>query len=137
MPGGADVDNTDSQVQFRITAVPSHGYLTLGTRQLGVGSKFTIAELMSNLLSYTHDGSETLADSFDAKISDSGGGIEEEQTFHITILPQNDPPAATVPLSLIAVEAEAQDIPGLLVEDPDSVDATTGLVNGSFGVIPT
>jgi len=130
---GADEDNTDTQVQFRLVTAPAHGSLKLDGVVLGVGSRITLAELKANKLSYTHDGSETTSDSFDAKISDSGGGAEEQQTFVITITPENDAPINVVPAGLTVVEQTATTITGLSVQDPDSVDAVTSLVDPNFG----
>jgi hypothetical protein len=130
---GADEDNTDTQVQFRLVTAPAHGSLKLDGVVLGVGSRITLAELKANKLSYTHDGSETTSDSFDAKISDSGGGAEEQQTFAITITPENDAPVNVVPAGLTVVEQTATTITGLSVQDPDSVDAVTTLVDSNFG----
>lgn len=130
---GADADNTDTQVQFRLVTAPAHGSLKLDGVVLGVGSRITLAELKANKLSYTHDGSETTSDSFDAKISDSGGGAEEQQTFLITITPENDAPINVVPAGLTVVEQTATTITGLSVQDPDSVNAVTSLVDSNFG----
>ena len=130
---GADADNTDTQVQFRLVTAPARGSLKLDSVVLGVGSRITLAELKANKLSYTHDGSETTSDSFDAKISDSGGGAEEQQTFPITITPENDAPVNVVPAGLTVVEQTATTITGLSVQDPDSVNAITTLVNSNFG----
>jgi VCBS repeat-containing protein len=102
-----DVDNTDAQITYKITAGPANGALWLdadnnGTHgageDLGVGSTFTQADVTAGKLKYTHDGSETLSDGFQFNVSDGAGGNVTGQSFAITINPINDKPIVANPI---------------------------------------
>jgi VCBS repeat-containing protein len=54
-----DVDNTPAQLTYTLTVAPTNGTLDIGGPALGVGGTFTQNDINSNLLEYTHDGSET------------------------------------------------------------------------------
>ncbi|WP_181357624.1 cadherin-like domain-containing protein [Stenomitos frigidus] len=73
------------------------GTLKLGTATLVAGQTFTQADIASSRLSYTHDGSETTADSFSFTASDSSTGTIALTTFSINVTPVNDAPVLTVP----------------------------------------
>ncbi len=67
-----DPDNTDPEtLQYRITAAPANGVLSLGGSILGPGSTFTQADIDNGSFSYTHDGSENFSDQFEFVVSDS------------------------------------------------------------------
>ncbi|MCC7510602.1 MAG: tandem-95 repeat protein [Planctomycetes bacterium] len=88
-----DVDNTPGQLTFTLTTVPAFGTLRRSGLALGVGGTFTQADINAGLLTYDHDGSETLATGFAFSVADTGtpvgstGGV-----FSITINPVNDAP---------------------------------------------
>lgn len=132
---GEDPDNTDIQVQFRITSTTRHGTLWLdGVEALGVGSKFTNQDLKDGKLFYQHDGSESTSDNFHFTLSDGGGGNEPADIFLITINAVNDAPVVTLPApSIYAVENEETDILGILVNDDDSIHPITLSINQDFG----
>jgi len=132
---GEDPDNTDIQVQFRITTTTRHGTLWLdGVEALGVGSKFTNQDLKDGKLSYQHDGSESTSDDFHFTLSDGGGGNEPADIFLITINSVNDAPVVTLPApSIYAVENEETDILGILVSDDDSIHPVTLSIDQDFG----
>ena len=52
-------------------------------------SQFTQQDINDSLVSYEHNGSETVADSFDFTVDD-GQGVATPGTFSITITPVND-----------------------------------------------
>ncbi|MFQ5518053.1 MAG: Ig-like domain-containing protein, partial [Acidimicrobiia bacterium] len=76
-PGVLGNDTGPGPMTALLTRGPANGNLTLN----GDGS-FT----------YTHDGSETVADSFSYEV-ESMGGFSQEATVTLTITPVNDPPA--------------------------------------------
>lgn len=128
---GADSDNTDTQVQFRLVTYPLHGLLRLDGELLGIGSRITLDELKANLLVYEHDGLESSSDNFDVRISDGGGGAEPLDTFVINVTRENDAPTVVAPPSVIAIESDATAIEGVSVADPDSV--LLGVTDPNFG----
>ncbi|WP_236025116.1 DUF4347 domain-containing protein [Arenibaculum pallidiluteum] len=91
-----DPDNTTVQRQFRITDATDHGTLRRSGVALGVGSVFTQDDLDSGRITYTHDGSETVTDSFSFVVSD---GVVKTAVarFDIIITPANDKPTLTGP----------------------------------------
>ena len=60
-------------------------------------SSFTQADIDTGSLVYTHDGSETTADSFAFSVDDGLGNVLAGQTFNIAVQPTNDSPINTVP----------------------------------------
>ena len=81
-----------------MTSVPANGLLQLDGSALSVSDTFTQADIDGNLLTYGHDGSETVSDSFRFTVSDgSGGGIGDTMfDITITITAVNEPPAVTL-----------------------------------------
>lgn len=128
---GDDTDNTDTQIQFRITADVQYGQLLRDGKILGVGSAFTNQDLIDGRISYLHDGLEGFSDSFHFYLSDGGGGSEPDQTFNIEIVPVNDQPVITVPGVHTAVEDQTLSITGISIADPDSL-SHAGVVNNNF-----
>ena len=142
-----DEDNSDDQLQFRITASPAHGCLVkldiVGEtlQETGVvlcaGSVFTQAELDADRIVYRHDGSEadgdgaTVDDSFSYTISDAGGGEEPKGTLNIIVNPINDAPTIEAPASLSGTEDQPIAITGIVIDDPDAYD-TNGDVLANF-----
>ncbi|KJV05960.1 cadherin-like domain-containing protein [Methylocucumis oryzae] len=97
-----DPDNADPQVQYRISSAVTKGQLYLdngGVKTiLGVGSAFTLQDVIDGKLKYTHDGSEpdlllaSVDDSFAFIVSDSSGSNEPADVFNIHVNPVNDAP---------------------------------------------
>ena len=56
---------------------------------LGVSDTFTQADIDAGNVTYDHDGSETVSDSFDFNVDD-GAGTNSSGTFNITVTPVND-----------------------------------------------
>ncbi|MFC1793816.1 cadherin-like domain-containing protein, partial [Planctomycetota bacterium] len=91
-----DVDNTPTELQFILTAVPVNGLLKLNGTTLSVANTFTQADIDSNLLTYEHDGGQTVSDSFQFTVSDGSGGSIANTTFNITITEVNEPPTVAL-----------------------------------------
>jgi VCBS repeat-containing protein len=137
-----DVDNTDDQLQFRITDGVDHGQLirldvdgeTLQDTGVVLSkySVFTQAELNAGRIVYRHDGTQNLTDAFSYKISDAGGGEEPSGTLTINVNPINDTPTIEAPSTTFSgSEDQAIAITGITIGDPDSEDGS-GNVDGSF-----
>ena len=75
---------------FQITSLPTHGtlfYNGVAISSASVGSPFNVAD--RTLLTYTHDGSETLTDSFVYEVKDAAGH-SDTGTVTITVSAVND-----------------------------------------------
>ncbi|WP_417736139.1 DUF4347 domain-containing protein [Rosistilla oblonga] len=93
MLASSDVDNPDEGLVYTVTTATQHGTLTLlGFGELQLMDTFTQADIAAGLLSYSHDGSETLVDVFEFLLSDGGadGVLPSLGQFVFTILPIND-----------------------------------------------
>ena len=84
-----DLDNSAAQLVYTITAATGNGTLRLSGTALGVSDTFTQAEIDAGLVTYDHDGSETVADLFDFSVDD-GTGASTAGTFNIAVNPVND-----------------------------------------------
>jgi ELWxxDGT repeat protein len=87
-----DPDNTDSQITYTLTSLTANGTLFRGGIALALNDTFTQADIVGNLLSYTHDGSETTSDQLGFSVSDGIAPAVTGQTFAFTVIPVNDPP---------------------------------------------
>ena len=74
-----DPDNSIDTASVLIVNTPTHGTATLG---------------VGGVVIYTHDGSNTIVDSFTYRISDVSGSPSGLATVSIAITPTNDPPVA-------------------------------------------
>lgn len=89
----SDVDNTDSELLYTITNAVDYGYLynTNTGLTIGLNDTFTQNDLDLGYIEYHHDGSDTLADSFQYTVNDRYAS--DNGTKNITINPLNDPPS--------------------------------------------
>jgi hypothetical protein len=127
---GSDPD--DTVFTYSITSLPSHGTLKYdGTviSAASVGSPFIVADLSK--LTYSHDGSEPTGtpDTFDMRITDSGGGtgvpLSHTSTIEIGIIGNNNDPVlvTNIPQTLTGTTTSLTITPGMLqVTDSDSPD---------------
>jgi VCBS repeat-containing protein len=138
----ADADNGPAQIVFTITATPANGTLLLGGVPVGVGGTFTQDDIDNGRVTYTHDGSETLADSFTFTVSDGAGGSIGPTAFNITINAVNDDPvvndqglpalAENSPNGTVVGNVVASDVDG----GPLSYSITAGNTGGAFAIDP-
>jgi VCBS repeat-containing protein len=87
-----DVDNSAAQLRFSVGTGPAHGRLELTTAPGVPATTFTQADIAANRVTYVHDGSETLSDSFTFTLSDGVGGSVGATTVTLTIAAVNDAP---------------------------------------------
>jgi VCBS repeat-containing protein len=93
-------------------------------------------------VTYTHDGSETLGDSFAYTIRDTAGWASNAATVTLTVTPVNDPPVAADDSATVAeggavvinVAAKDSDAEGAL--DLTSIEVASGPADGSVAVHP-
>ncbi|MEZ6095181.1 MAG: cadherin-like domain-containing protein [Pirellulaceae bacterium] len=86
-----DVDNTVSQLVYTVDVIPVNGTLRLNGTALAAGQTFTQADIDAGLVTYDHDGSQTLSDSFDFTVDD-GSGTTTSSTFNFTVSAVNNAP---------------------------------------------
>jgi len=88
-----DPDNSSDDFEITFTALTKTGTLKLDGVNLLLSSNLTYDELTSPGLTYTHNGSETEADSFSFRISD--GQESTTGTFRFAISMVNDQPTVS------------------------------------------
>ncbi len=81
------------ELMFSLKSVPMHGILTLNGNVLSPDNTFTLAQLESDQLLYTHDGSESSEDYFDVSVQDGGenGSTPSSGRFSIIVTEVIDP----------------------------------------------
>ncbi|WP_208492247.1 putative Ig domain-containing protein [aff. Roholtiella sp. LEGE 12411] len=123
-----DVDKSTTQVTYTLTDIPDNGTLLRNNLTLAINDTFTQADIDSNLLNYTHNGSETTSDNFSFTVADGAGGAVSNTTFNITVNPVNDTPILGI---AIADQTATEDtaftfaIPENTFSDSDAGDTLT------------
>jgi hypothetical protein len=90
----ATSDPEGGKVTFEIVTPPANGTLYRDTTPLGATDTFTQADIAAGLVSYEHDGSETISDSIVLNASDDVQTIANF-TVTITVTPVNTAPTGT------------------------------------------
>jgi VCBS repeat-containing protein len=88
-----DVDNENNDIIFQIEQLPKNGTLSIESVPFLKNQTFTLTDIQSNSIRYTHDGSETESDDFKFNVTD-GTYLSESQTFTMNVIPENDQPTA-------------------------------------------
>ena len=149
-----DSDNSSEQRQYRITAAPKYGTLTVDGQVLGVGSVFTQADLDSGKVKYKHGGGEQFDDKFEYVVSDgdytSNAGTSNNATaalqgnsitpseYRIRLERSNDKPIITGPANdyLMVIDSSnptnAKAFPSIELTDTDLSD---GVQVGEFDFV--
>ncbi len=94
MLSATDADDlAPDDLTFTINSLPGNGSLTLDGVPVTVGTTLTLTHLLQDRLQYTHDGSETSADTFNIQVSDGGedGSMPVAGTFNLIINEVIDP----------------------------------------------
>ena len=101
----SDAATDDDTIIYTVTTAPDHGSLSK--------TVFTQAQLDAGSVAYTHDGSNTTADSFGFKIADTNGNELTAQTFSITVTAvDDDAPAITTNSGLVLDEGGSASLAG-------------------------
>ena len=142
-----DVDNAADQLIYTVTTAPANGTLYLSGVALAASHTFTQDDIDNGRITYEHDDSENLTDSFAFSVDD-GAGTASTGTFSITITPvsDNDPVADdesfTVAEGGTATQADLDAGTSLLDGDTDAdlpgdtlTVTTTPVVDVSHGTL--
>ncbi|MCP3934814.1 MAG: hypothetical protein GY708_05510, partial [Actinomycetia bacterium] len=103
--GYSDPDDLDAGTTFT-TSSASNGKIQVN----GVdATSFTGTQLTAGLVTFIHDGSETVAASFDVNVEDGNEDVSTpaNSTFNFTVTPVNDTPVVTAPGSDLAATEQA------------------------------
>jgi len=116
---------------YNITSLPSNGKLFFDGTEItaaSVGTPFVVSDITK--LIYSHDGSNTTADSFNISVTDNGGGtgvpITTSGTVSLSIYPNDDDPVlATNVTQTLSIASSSLTITSsmLRVTDTDSPDS--------------
>ena len=93
--GATDAEQSAASLIFTVGTAPAYGTLKKSGNGLIADSTFSQADIESNLISYSHNDSETTSDSFTFTVSDGAQGSAGPGTFNITVTPVNDAPVLT------------------------------------------
>jgi hypothetical protein len=128
--GAITVSDPEGEVisTYQITSLPSHGTLSydgIPIISASVGVPFFVSDISK--LTYSHDGSESVADGFDIKVVDGGGGTatpaSASGTVDLVIHPNDDDPVLATDVTQILGSAALTITPAMLrVTDTDSAD---------------
>ncbi|MFO1002601.1 MAG: cadherin-like domain-containing protein [Planctomycetaceae bacterium] len=149
-----DADNSNNELVYTLSILPTHGVLKLNGVTLGVSDTFTQAQINAGALTYDHDGSEGNTDSFSFSVDD-GLGFDTGVlvNFQISGVNDNSPiivsdgAGATAGISVsenstavTTVQATDADLPAesitySIVSDIDSLDAAKFSIDSVTGVL--
>jgi hypothetical protein len=133
----SDVDDSASQVTFVVSNQNAGTVEVSGV----AATSFTGQQLLDGLVTFHHDGSESLAASFDVSLDDGNedGSEPSTNTFTFAVSPVNDPPAITGDLTADVVRGGSYTLKlaDLGYIDPDDVasDVTFTVSNQLNGTV--
>ncbi|XP_077401536.1 FRAS1-related extracellular matrix protein 1a [Vanacampus margaritifer] len=84
----SDVDSVDEALQLELLREPQHGMLQLNSFHLKSGQNFTLQDLTSHRVRYSHDNSETVDDSIELAATDGANKIS--LILQVNVSPIND-----------------------------------------------
>jgi hypothetical protein len=124
-----DADNSESILKYTLSSAATHGTLTNTNTglTLGLGDTFTQADIDSNYITYTHDGTYNFSDAFSFTVTD-GYATTAATTFSLNIV-------HTKALSNISGQVlwlDASDAASILDADGDNAATGTGGANDGF-----
>jgi parallel beta-helix repeat protein len=114
-------DNPPDQLTYTLAALPQYGTLKKNGVVLSLAATFTQAEIDSSQVSYTHDCSTHLSDTFTFSVADGLGGTIGDTAFAITVTPVSGVPLLDVRVDLHLDSGQPGTITStyLHVADPD------------------
>ncbi|SCA62915.1 hypothetical protein SCG7109_AF_00010 [Chlamydiales bacterium SCGC AG-110-M15] len=87
-----DIDTPDHLLSYQILDVPDHGVILMDGNALSVGDRFTQQDVNDGLITYEHDGGESIHDTFSFDVTDDAGNRSPVRLYNIAIHPINDVP---------------------------------------------
>jgi VCBS repeat-containing protein len=139
-----DPDDTGVGLTYTVTTLAENGVLTLESStgvstNLALNGTFTQADIDSGLVSYTHNGTETTADSFGFSLADGGeDGVAAVtgQSFAITLTAVNEAPTIAVNTGISINEDDTFVLTAAELSATDSDDTAAGIIY-SLTTLPT
>ena len=142
-----DADTTPENLVYTLTAAPASGMLSVGGTIVGTGATFTQADINAGLVSYAHNGSETVSDSFGFSVGDGTFAVPG-QSFSIVVDPVNDTPVAigdkistaygtAVNVNVLANDSDADGDPLTIIGFTAPAKGTVTLNDGGTPADPT
>ena len=123
-----DTDNTPAQLVYTVTSATGNGTLRLSGAALNVSDTFTQADINAGIVTYDHDGSETIGDSFAFDVDDGQGAVSSG-TFNLTVNPLNDSPIVATNTGMTAAEGSTGNVlTTAMLNEGDPDDAGAGLI---------
>jgi VCBS repeat-containing protein len=135
-----DLDNAPPQLVYTLQSIPTHGTLNRFGTPLTVGQTFSQADINSlpnSRITYVHDGSETLNDTFSFRASDGSSSVIPTTTFSINITPVNDAPVLVSKGSLSLAEGSSVTIDNTILKITDNDTPTPSSLVYSISNAPT
>jgi subtilisin-like proprotein convertase family protein len=96
----SDIDNSADQLTYTVVVAPTSGELFLNGQLIGVGAKFTQADIDNGRLEYKSTATANTTDAFKFVVTDGAGGWISITTFNIDVNEAN--PTATTDPSLLS-----------------------------------
>ena len=131
-----DTDNTPAQLVYTVTSATGNGTLRLSGAALNVSDTFTQADINAGIVTYDHDGSETIGDSFAFDVDDGQGAVSSG-TFNLAVNPVNDSPIVATNAGMTAAEGSTGNVlTTAMLNEGDPDDAGAGLtytITGATG----
>ena len=121
----SDREQNALSLTYTLGATPTEGTLQKSGIPVPLGGTFTQDDLDNNRLTYSHSGSETIADSFGVTVSDGVGGVLPLTAIFITVNPLNDSPILLTNSGVALNEAASVTIGNgvLKINDADNTPA--------------
>nr|WP_263013019.1 tandem-95 repeat protein [Ancylothrix sp. D3o] len=122
-----DSDNSPADIVYTVTQLPQNGVIYKNSIALSLGATFTQADINSAAITYTHNGSETTADSVSFTVSD-GTNSAIPANFAITVSAANDVPVLSVNTGLTLPENSSVAITTSVLKSQDSEQSFSELI---------
>ncbi|MCD8570511.1 MAG: cadherin domain-containing protein [Alphaproteobacteria bacterium] len=126
MLAGSDPDDAAADLAYTASNLVNGHIEVNGVTQ----NTFTQADINNGLVVFVHDGSDTIAASFDFQLTDNdpGGAASVGATFNITVNPVNDIPVAVTNTGTTLDEGGSVDLDNTMLAATDSESADAGLI---------
>jgi Ca2+-binding RTX toxin-like protein len=121
-----DTDNPDEQLIYTLKSLPANGILQLNGINLAVNGTFTQDDINNGRVTYIHNGSETLNDSFNFVVTDGANTVSRVSTA----ADGTQSNSGTSPSADLAISADGR----YVVFVSNASNLVSGDTNGTFDV---